>query len=166
MCESQAQSKKHSKTLSQNKQNHINNYFTQQNLWDERWGGRGRWIINFPPLCSPSSKPHLIYIPGWLQTCNLLASAGTRACLLSCWLRIILLLYSARLRMAFISLIPIYLSTNIYFSLIETFDPTQLLPMHQIQLFVLLYTVKYSLSQRRKTGIDPRTIITYHPYNQ
>lgn len=36
MCENQAQSKKHSKTLSQNKQNHINNYFTQQNLWDER----------------------------------------------------------------------------------------------------------------------------------
>lgn len=41
MCENQAQSKKHSKTLSQNKQNHINNYFTQQNLWDEIGGGGG-----------------------------------------------------------------------------------------------------------------------------
>lgn len=66
MCENQAQSKKHSKTLSQNKQNHINNYFTQQNLWDEIGGGaEGRWIINFPPLCSPSSKPHLS-IYSWL----------------------------------------------------------------------------------------------------
>lgn len=167
MCENQAQSKKHSKTLSQNKQNHINNYFTQQNLWDERWGGRrGDESLTFHPYVPPHPNLISVYIPGWLETRNLLASVGMRVCVLPCWLRIILLLYSARLRMAFISLIPIYLSTHIYFFLTETFDPTQLLPMHQIKLFVLLYNTKYSLFQRRKTGKDPRIIITYHPYNQ
>lgn len=52
------------------------------------------------------------------------------------------------------------------FFLIETFGPTQLLPLHQIKLFVLLYSAKHPLLQRKKTGKDPRTIITYHPYNQ
>lgn len=133
-------------------------------IWEREMGGDES--LTSHPYVPPLPNLISVYIPGWLQTCNLLASVGMRVCVLPCWLRIILLLYSTRLRMPFISLIPIYLSTSIYFFLIETFGPTQLLPLHQIKLFVLLYTAKHPLPQRRKTGKDPRTIITYHPYNQ